>query len=160
MVFCGVCWTLNVLMSPWIFSVFWPISTMLSSGWSLSLISTFCGAFINPLMIAPSTIITMTITVSFIFNCFISSLADVGSYLSFHFLLILLCGLPGWQSPLYGGFSIWCWLLLYLVFSRELVICIFFEIPPDFILISQNISQRLRLETLVGICIIWSIHTL
>ena len=49
----------------------------------------------------------MGITVNFIFQFvfFLAFLQDLDIYLFYRFLLILLCALPGWQSPLFGRFS-------------------------------------------------------
>ena len=68
----------------------------------------------SPLVTVQSAPITIDITVTFIFHGFSVLKQGLGNYLSFHFLLILLCGLPGRQSPQFGRFS-FCWLSLGLV---------------------------------------------
>ena len=66
-----------------------------------SLISKSSSPFTNPLMIVPTSSITIGITVIFLFHSFFSSLG-LGTYLAFCFLSILFCGgLLGQQSPLF-----------------------------------------------------------
>ena len=72
---------------------------------SCSLISMSPNPFTNPLGIVPSVPITIGITVTFMFNRFLVMKQGLDIYLSFRFLLILLCGLPGRQSLLFGRFS-------------------------------------------------------
>ena len=55
---------------------------------------------------------TIGITITFIFHSFLVLKQGHGIYLFFCFLFILLCGLPGWQSPLFGSFSLFYWLSL------------------------------------------------
>ena len=52
-----------------------------------------------------------------------------GTYLSFHFLSILLWGQLGQQSPQFGKFSFSCWSLLGLVVSQDQVISLYLKIP-------------------------------
>ena len=74
-----------------------------------SLISKSCSPFTNPLEIVSSAQITIGITIIFRFSIFFSSLAR-SKYLSlFRFLLFSVCGLLGWQNPLFGWFSVFCW---------------------------------------------------
>ena len=53
--------------------------------------------FIKLLGIGPSAPITIDITVTFMFHNFLVLKPHRGSYLSFRFLLFLLCGLPEQQ---------------------------------------------------------------
>ena len=69
---------------------------MLPFGWS-PLVSNFSVPFINPLETVPSAPIGIIVT--FMYHSFFSSLARF-RYLSF--FSILLCGLPGRQSPQFG----------------------------------------------------------
>ena len=61
--------------------------------------------FINPLVTVPRAPITIGMNVTFMFHRFFNSQKGPGIYPSFHFLLILLCGQPGKQSPLLCKFS-------------------------------------------------------
>ena len=76
------------------------------------LISKSSKAFINSLGIVPSTQTTTGITVTFIFHIFLVLRQGLGSYLSFRFLLFLLCSLSERQNPLFGRFSFFSWLAL------------------------------------------------
>ena len=72
------------------------------------MISKSSSPFIKPLGIIPSAPIAIDITVTFMFQSFcffLSFLQGLGTYLSFRFLLFLLCGPPVRESPLYCRFS-------------------------------------------------------
>ena len=112
----GIWVTASLLKSPGLFSVLWLISTVQVSsslqdssqysGWSqqccsldgLHLSSYFQvrSPCINPSVAVPRAPITFGIIVTFMFQ--IPSQGP-GTYPSFRFLSILLCGLPGQQSP-------------------------------------------------------------
>ena len=64
----------------------------------------------NPLMTVSSTSITIGITVTFIFHSFSVLKQGRDTDISFSFLSLLLCYLLGQQSPLFGRFSLFCWL--------------------------------------------------
>ena len=74
-------------------AVVWMVSTC-------PLISKSSSPFANPLGIVPSAPITFGITVTFMFHNFLVLKQDLRTYLSFSFLLILLCGLSCLQSSL------------------------------------------------------------
>ena len=59
----------------------------------------------NPLGIVSSALITIGITVTFTFHSFLVILQGLYTYLFVRFLLVLLCGLSGPQSPLFVLFS-------------------------------------------------------
>ena len=72
------------------------------------IISKSSSPFTNTKRIGPSAPITISITVTFIFYSlffFFSFQPSLGTYISFHFLFILLCWLPGRQNLLFGRFS-------------------------------------------------------
>ena len=71
--------TASLFMSPGLFSVFWPISNMMIS--TFSLISKTFSPTNNPFGIVPTAAITIGITVTFMFHSFFSSLA-MSRYLS------------------------------------------------------------------------------
>ena len=70
-------------------------------------ISKISNPFINLLGIIPNAPIVIGMTVTFIFHFFFFFVIKLSLdiYHSFRFLLILLCGLLGRQSPLIGKFS-------------------------------------------------------
>ena len=69
------------------------------------LISTFSSPCTNPLGIVTYASNIIGITVTFIFHSLFLVLCQrLGTYLSFPFLLILLCGSLGRQSPIFGRF--------------------------------------------------------
>ena len=79
------------------------------------LISKSSRLFINPLGVVSSTPITIGITVNFMFYSFCSLSRSRFLSLFSLFLKFSLCGQPEQQSPLFGGFSLFCWLSLGLV---------------------------------------------
>ena len=86
-------WVTSFLKSPGLFSVFWPISIMQQFGWSPLVL-----LFLSP----PVLVLTIGIIVTFMLHSFFNSLAESRksvkreiTYLSFHILLISLCGPPG-----------------------------------------------------------------
>ena len=83
-------------------------SALCSSQWMVSAcpqISKSSRPFTKPLGIVPRASITIGITVTFIFHSFFLVLwQDSGTYLSFRFLLFLLCGSPRRQSSLFARF--------------------------------------------------------
>ena len=88
--------TENLLKSPGLFSVFWPISTMLYFKWPLHSSSDL--QLFQSLGIVPSGLSAISITVTFMFRSFFSTLVR-SKYLSlFSFSLIFLCGPPKRQS--------------------------------------------------------------
>ena len=89
-------------------AVVWMVSTCV-------LISNSSSPFTDPLVTIPSRSITIGIIVTFVFHSFFTSLAGPGTYLSFRLPSILLCGLPGRQSPQFGKFSVFYWQSLGLV---------------------------------------------
>ena len=91
-------------------TVIWMVS-------SCPVISESSRHFINPLVIAPSTLITIGITVTFIFHVFFFQCFRKVQVLilPFAFFLLLSCGQLKMQSPLFGRFSFFCWLSLGLV---------------------------------------------
>ena len=110
----GVWVTASLSKSSGLFSVFWPISVKLYFEWS-------------PLvLIFPSPLVPVSILwwlcqgyqlylVSPSLSCstgFSILLQGPGTYLSFHFLSVLLCDQQGQQSPQFGNFFFFCWLLL------------------------------------------------
>ena len=76
------------------------------------LISNYSSPFTNPSVTVPSAPITMGITVIFMFHRF----SVPGTYLSFLLPSILLGGLSGRQSPLFGKFSVFIDYYLILLF--------------------------------------------
>ena len=78
------------------------------------LISKSSSLFTNPLGTVPCAAITTGIILTFMFHSFFNSLAR-SRYFPLFFPLILLCNLPGHQSPRFGKFSVFCWLSLGLV---------------------------------------------
>ena len=115
--FTGVWVTASLLKSPGLFSVFWPISTLLSFGWSLLV-------FLFPILSVPfpvfwwlyrayrSQLVSPSLSCSISFSV---PQQDTSTYLSFRLPSILLCGLQGRQSQQFRKFSVFCWLSLYLV---------------------------------------------
>ena len=80
-------------------AVVWMVSTC-------PFISKSSSLFINLLVTVPRAPIIIGISVTFMFQFFFSSLASWRYlYPSFHFLLILLCGQLGQQSPQFYKFS-------------------------------------------------------
>ena len=76
---------------------------MVSSG---SLVSKSSRPFTNPFVTVSSAPITIGITVTFMFHIFFQfPIKGRGTYLSFRFLSILLCGQSGQQSPQFGKSS-------------------------------------------------------
>ena len=63
--------------------------------------------FNNPLVTVPKAPITIGIILTFMFYSFFFSilLQGQGTYLSFHILLVLFCGLPGQQNRQFCRFS-------------------------------------------------------
>ena len=59
----------------------------------------------NSLVTVPSAPITIGIAVIFMFHSFSVLMQGLCTYLSFHFLSVLLCGQPERQSLLFGRFS-------------------------------------------------------
>ena len=80
----GVWVIASLLKSLGLFSVFWPISTMLLFAWSplILLFSKFTSPCANPLVTVPRVPITIGITVTFIFHSVFNSL-ERSKYLSF-----------------------------------------------------------------------------
>ena len=95
------------LKSPGLFSVFCPFEIMLSFRWS-PLVLLFPSSpvpFFNPLVV-PRVPITIDITITFMSHSFFSVLSQgLGTYLSFHFLSVLLCSEPERQITRFGRFS-------------------------------------------------------
>ena len=74
----------------------------------------------NPLVTVIKAPIAIGIIVTFMFHSFFSSLARSRYLPSFCILSTLLCGQPGQQSPQSRKFSLFCWVLLGLVFGPRL----------------------------------------
>ena len=70
-----------------------------------SLISKSSSSCTNPLVTVPSTLITIGITITFMFHSFIQLSSKVYVFISLFILLVLPCDQPEWQSPLFGRFS-------------------------------------------------------
>ena len=82
-------------------AIVWMVSSLITRSSSLCT---------NPLVIVPSAPITSGIIVTFIFHSFfLIPLQSWGTYPSFRFLSILLCGQPKQQSPQFSKFSFFCW---------------------------------------------------
>ena len=90
-------------------AVVWMVSTR-------HLISKSSSPITNPLVTVTSAPITIGINVTFMFNCFFSSQARLGTYLSFYFLLVLPCGQPEQHSLQFG----WYFFLLTITRSGHL----------------------------------------
>ena len=109
----GVWVIASLLKSPGLFSVFWPF------GWS-PLVLLFLSPSV-PLTIpwwlpkAPIKIGIISYSIVFFFNS-----QGRGTYPSFHFLSILLCGEPGQRSPQFCKFSFFL-LLLIIIRSGRLI---------------------------------------
>ena len=128
----GVWVTTSLLMSPELFSVFKLILMMPLSEWSPVVhlfpslpvpLSIFSGIFL-------CAQITISITVMF-HSFFLSQTLDI--YLPFRFLLILFCGQPGRQSPLFNWFFFYIQFFFFdyhsvLSSSRDLGICFYIKI--------------------------------
>ena len=99
--------TASLLKSPGLFSVFWPILVKPLSEWSLicPLISKSSSPFTN---LSGSFQLHQLPLISSSLSCSITSSAHQQGpnvYPPFHFLLILLFGLPGRQTPQFSRFS-------------------------------------------------------
>ena len=79
-----------------------------------------CPFIFNLLVTVPSVLITIGITVTFMFNSFFSSLARSRYSSLFSLSFSFTLGQPEQQSLLFGRFSFFCWLLLGLVFWPRL----------------------------------------
>ena len=79
-------------------AVVWMVSTR-------PIISKSSSPCTNPLVTVPRAPITIYTTVTFMFPSFFSHLTRSSTYPSFRFLLILLWGQQGKQSPQFGRFS-------------------------------------------------------
>ena len=80
------------------------------------LISKSSSPLTNPLVIVPRALISIGITVTFMFHSFFQIPSKVHLFIFlFAFLSVLLCDQPGQQSPQFGKFS--CFLLLLLTIS-------------------------------------------
>ena len=102
-------WSLSDSKSLQVSNTFLSIQADLNNLVGLHRFSRFSG-------IVPSATITMGITVTFMFHFFsffliLSQGLDI--YLSFHLLLILLCGMPGRQSPIFIRFSFLFIIIIY-----------------------------------------------
>ena len=82
--------------------------------------------FTNPLEIVPSAPITNDITATFMFHSFLLHWQGIDSYLSFSFLLFLLCDLPEWSSPLFSRFSFLFFVVCLFVFCFFVLFCFVF----------------------------------
>ena len=116
-------------------AVVWMVSTR-------PLISKFSSSFINPSMIIPRETIAIGINVTFMFHSFSISKQGRGTYPSFHFLSILLCGQSGRQYPQFCKFSFF-FVNCYQVWSsgRDKVIRLYLKIPLEFL--SHSSGQML-----------------
>ena len=105
--FAGVWERVTIFKSLGFFSVFWPMLTMLKYGWSLlvlwfpSLLFPLANIWrlfgVHQIQLIPPSL-----------SCSIAFLVlwqGLSTYLSFHFILFLLCRLPWRQCPLFGSFS-------------------------------------------------------
>ena len=114
------CWSLSDSKSPQVSRSLLRILANLNNVliWMISycpLIFKSSSSFTNPFGIVPCAPITIGITVTFMFHIYLVLLQDRDIYLSFCFLLILLWGLPKWQSPLFSRFSFFKWQSLSLI---------------------------------------------
>ena len=83
---------------------------------SCPLIPKSFSSYINPLVTVSRAPITIGISVTFMFHCFINSLVSPGTYPSFSFRSILLRGQPRQQSPQFGKFSFFSFLFFFFFF--------------------------------------------
>ena len=97
--------TASLLKSPGLFSVFWPILVMLKSRWSL-LVHWFLSRLVPLSIFWELFLVHQLQLVSPLPPCSIGIFLFLDINLSFRNLIILLCGLPGSQCPLFGRFSI------------------------------------------------------
>ena len=110
-----------LLMSPGLFSVIWPISTMVSFGWS-PLVLLFPSPLV-PLMILlwlylvhQLQLLSPSLSCSIYFSVFKQGLVTFGLLSVLHF------GQPEWLSPLFGKFSfLLCFFFLSIRRSGHLV---------------------------------------
>ena len=118
-------WALLCIQADLNNAILWMITTC-------SLILKSLSPFTSPLRIVPSSWITISLTVTFMFHYYFSSLAR-SRYLSLFFsLLFSLSGPPGRQSTLFGSFSFFCWLCQGLVDWEKSVIYLCLKIPEKF----------------------------
>ena len=98
------------------------------------LISKSTSPFINSLVTAPRATITIDINVTSMFYSFSIPKQGLGTYFSFHFHLILLCGQPGQQSLQFCKFS-----FFFVNYSKvwssgwDYVIRLYVRIPEKFV---------------------------
>ena len=88
------------------------------------LISKSSSPFDNSLVTVPKAPITISIFLTLMFYRFLIPWRGPGTYPSIHFLSVLFCGQPGYQSPQFCKFSFFFvggWFLLGLVFWLRLV---------------------------------------
>ena len=111
-------WSLSDSKSSRLSSVFWlmlimPLFVVPPPRPLISKSSSSCK---NPLVTVQRASNTISIPVTFLFHSFFQFPSkDRGTYLSFRFLSILLCGHPGQQSPPFDKFSFSLLLLLLLL---------------------------------------------
>ena len=89
--------TASLLRFPGFFSIFWPVLIMLQSGWS-PLVFVFPSSPVSLLILRwlyQDSPITKYINVNFMIHSFSIPKQGRGTYPSFHFLSVLLCGQPG-----------------------------------------------------------------
>ena len=115
--FTGVRMTASFLTSPGLFSVFWPISTLLYFGWSPLIL-----LFPSPSVLESNLwllywahqlqLVSASLSCSIVF----CTLARSVTHLSFRFPPILPCGQPERQNTLFDRFSLFFYLSIYLLF--------------------------------------------
>ena len=131
-------WVLAILLeSPGLFSVFCPILSVLSIGWSPLVI-----LFPSPPVPVPILwwlyqehqlqLVSQSLWCSIFFSV---PWQDPGTHLSFRFFSVLPCSQPGRQSPQFDKFSIFCWLSLCLVVWPGLNDPFIFQNPRELLLL-------------------------